>query len=787
MINEIKIICDNLSTDELKECEKFFNIKFSGSFTKKNKLFLCKEFNSFLNSQSPFHLVFYIVSNRYTNLAFKDKIFNVVSKIIQKIGIDWKLFINNQTSDKQTILIKAIINNNYNSSNILNKIIDFNPDTTIIDNEKKNALMYGITEYSPGGNVTINLINRMINLFVSQNGNINHVDKNNLSLLFYAIDLWDSYKSPHVSYLIKKILMLNPDVDIEFNSTETPLSVASESMLPLDILLKMVELSNDINKNNIFSSILDYKDPEDGYVYLLLKILDKGADVNRVNEKTGLTSLIKVLDKNFDTIKNLELIANIVLDKTTDLLVINKGISPLIVALNNNTIPYSVLEKLMLRNPDVNQTVSRTSMNALFYATKPYIPTNIFARILNNIENIDAIDITNSSALMYCLIWEPLNTIKTRLILERNPDVNIINDNGYNTLMYALENEAEDIVIEKILDLGADVSYINSKGISASILANKYKYRIPEVIYYRITQPKKLKTQVYRIKELIKQKKYVYEWEKICKQNILIDPKSRLDYLRYLAKLENINNVNNKSKKELCSELSKIAKEKKTTTPKNCVNDMTLLGDSIESIPEELVFIYNETDPDTKRENTFCFNIIELVEHIKQGNYTNPYTRQPLEKQIIEKKYGELQLKLIKDRLYLTSILDNIINNKVMDSISIIRLKATNIATLFSYISPDSLLELTSEQIGLIFNLLNNYTQPIVIKNKTYEYNIFNFTGPITINNFLDQINKNIYAKSPNVLGLTYPYKIHNRIANLKINRIDYVIRSVLSGLEELY
>lgn len=221
-----------------------------------------------------------------------------------------------------------------------------------------------------------------------------------------------------------------------------------------------------------------------------------------------------------------------------------------------------------------------------------------------------------------------------------------------------------------------------------SILSNKY---IPEFHDYIInafkinknyneTNMKKVKIimNFIKIEERIALKEEIellecYFFQDTCSINVNTKEEF-LFYKKYINLL---------TKREICVLFAKKW-EQETKQSIKCNNTTSILGDSIESIPFPLLI-------NIKEENqSFCFNIMELKELIDKSlneNKTpiNPFTRNPIDVKYVKDKYFLLTQILLKDKLLLTNVIEEIINNPIMSKASIYRLKVVNIFSKLYY------------------------------------------------------------------------------------------------------
>lgn len=186
------------------------------------------------------------------------------------------------------------------------------------------------------------------------------------------------------------------------------------------------------------------------------------------------------------------------------------------------------------------------------------------------------------------------------------------------------------------------------------------------------------------VRDLVSDKGYYYKWQKLCST---LDNKN-LEELKSLATIMGVKEF--KNKRDLCKSLSQIY-DVKMNKQLSCVNDTSILGDPVNLIPKPLLVTIKEVAKNSKGSDivqSYCFNIMELVELIKGGDTRNPFTRNTLPVEYIMGKYDRLKSILVKDKLAIVNILDEIRNNDIMTKDSIHNLVLINIFSKLKYPPP---------------------------------------------------------------------------------------------------
>lgn len=235
---------------------------------------------------------------------------------------------------------------------------------------------------------------------------------------------------------------------------------------------------------------------------------------------------------------------------------------------------------------------------------------------------------------------------------------------------------------------------------------------------------------VNNIRQLInsKDRNYYYKWQELCST---LNNKN-LNELKILAELHGIPYIN-QTKRKLCQQLA-ILYNKKNVDVTTCINDTTLLGDSVTDIETPLLYTVKE------EKGSFCFNIVELMQHITTTGSYNPYTKNKLPTQDILKTYKNLQTIVMKDKLLLTDVLDDIKYNKIYQPEDILKIHITNLVSSLNYPpSVERLMKMSNTQVNKMFDYLNENELMQIKGERTLNNLIMECTRLLSI----DDTNKN--------------------------------------------
>lgn len=242
------------------------------------------------------------------------------------------------------------------------------------------------------------------------------------------------------------------------NKKETPLSVAvdNSSLAAVKYLLE-----NGVNPNQV----------SDDKLYLLMKAI-KYADQpeNEVGKE-----IVKILLKNEDINVNCKI------DIPIDYFDNGYAFSPLSVCKD-----LEILELLIDKGADVNMK-SNIGSTAIMNT----VDTNKVDFLLKNGANINEVDNNNNNALTNLLrlledgiAEEDLDTaISTlKLLIEKGIDIKVIDNNGYDAFLYAVELNLNDVT-KLLIEKGTDIKRKNKEGQNALIICSKVgNYEIAKLL-----------------------------------------------------------------------------------------------------------------------------------------------------------------------------------------------------------------------------------------------------------------------------------------------------------------
>lgn len=412
------------------------------------------------------------------------------------------------------------------------------------------------------------------------------------------------------------------------------------------------------------------------------------------------------------------------------------------------------------------------------------VPVGVFEKILRRTTNINNVSQEHShvlTELLYYLVKGKYKTHlvqslqKLRLLLER-PDIDV--NGGYDKPQSRLVNtysghsnpllslfgdkpdesmkDTVNVVIPLLLNRGAkiEVSYM---GESLADLARKYKDMLDKDLYKKLViLPVLKRTQRAVIKTVRDAKSADYRWQELCR------PGSDLSELRLLAKVHRLPNSDTLSKRELCKELASAFENTALYTPiendfVGCVNDTTILGDDIATIPA----MNRYTIVDQKGVK-YCFDINELMSIIESTPDTsvpkNPYTKTPLPVKDILSSFSQIP----KGKKRMQQLLSDYIPPEIAipaggagAGAGIVNQKAIRLANKLmpNYVSPEQFTGLSEQNVLLILTKLVEYDQ--ATGGSTFKDAMrLRITNPnvLTIETFIDALQHALDASSPESL-----------------------------------
>jgi hypothetical protein len=263
----------------------------------------------------------------------------------------------------------------------------------------------------------------------------------------------------------------------------------------------------------------------------------------------------------------------------------------------------------------------------------------IIQKILERNPNIDVKDNDGWTPLMLALRFSTPEIIQ--MILERNPNIDIQNNDDWTHLMFALRYSTPEI-IQKILERNTNIDTQHNNGWTPLMLA--LQYSTPKIIKLILERDPNINIKNNEGETALDiSKKVVFKTDGE-KEEIINLIKSKIKFLTLndiqtcnVTNLQQIQKVFSKltdkitlgmSHDETCNVVKTYLEELKRgqlETLPQCKTNTTLLGSDIKDIHPLFFYVIKEND------NLFCGDIRELVKLDK-----NPWTNKPLNNTIIK-------------------------------------------------------------------------------------------------------------------------------------------------------
>jgi ankyrin repeat protein len=293
---------------------------------------------------------------------------------------------------------------------------------------------------------------------------LNLKDKSGNTALLKAVELGNE---PVVEALIAR----GANISLTNNTRTTPLILAvrqknetlvkkllaaDETALKPFLTLEMA----DSRGNKALSYAIIQQSP--ALVKLLL-----GARVDAVLPDTiGVTPLMLAAEGGDESIALMLLAAGAKINDTN-----KAGNTPVSIAIRHG---HSKLAKLFIqKNPDRSSPVNVTSAMKVALEAET-IDAEFFAYLLEQTSKIDALP----PSLLFAALDRKNHAVAT-LLIARNPDVSVLNENNETLFYHAIDSGFEDIAL-KIMSLGADTSQTGVAGISP--IARAVRHNMAKVV-----------------------------------------------------------------------------------------------------------------------------------------------------------------------------------------------------------------------------------------------------------------------------------------------------------------
>ncbi|KAF3394005.1 putative ankyrin repeat protein [Penicillium rolfsii] len=356
---------------------------------------------------------------------------------------------------------------------IMQLLLTQGADINAVDKDGDTALFYAIMS----GNETV------VQLLLAQGADINAVNKNGITALSYAI-------VREQEAIVQLLLAQGADINAVNKNGIMALFYACirENEAVVRLLLKQGADINAVNKNGITALISAIVGGNEAVVHLLLK---QGADINAVN-KDGITALIPAIvsgneavvhlllkqgadinavNKDGDTalfyatMRGNEAVVHLLLKQGADINAVNKnGITALIPAIVSGN--EAVVQLLLAQGADI-KAVDKDGNTALSHAIVSGNETVVHL-LLKQGADINAVDKDGDTALISAIVSG--NEAVVHLLLKQGADINAVNKNGDTALFYAIMR-GNEAVVHLLLKQGADINAVNKNGYTALFYA----------------------------------------------------------------------------------------------------------------------------------------------------------------------------------------------------------------------------------------------------------------------------------------------------------------------------
>ena len=322
-------------------------------------------------------------------------------------------------------------------------------------------------------------------------------------------------------------------------------------------------------------------------------------------------------------------------------------------------------------------------------------------KFLNNLSSVGKIskyinkvsEYDKNSALEKVILSKFKNKIELlNFLIKNGADIHFNDDELLHSVIYAIEKENPQNfeIFEFLLKQGLKISsYDLESMVDLAVFGNHFNMKyIPyfvelilqnqvELNYFKNPIDKYLMKDL-KIRKMLLQgltkktvnkvilllKTDIFKWDEICSS---LQKDYKITELREYAKLMDIDSTQNK--RQICVSL---AKKWDNISISDCSNTESILGDPIDKILKWRLFKFEDA------KKIYCFDLIELYEYIQKGGDTNPFTRNKLPIDIIEKQYEFLQKIVLSSQLSITNLIEDIKNNPIQTKEIILQQALTN-------------------------------------------------------------------------------------------------------------
>lgn len=296
----------------------------------------------------------------------------------------------------------------------------------------------------------------MIELLLSKGADTDAIDADGQTPVYGAIE-------NNKAASVKRLLEAGADVDTHDNNGYTPLIFALESRSTLEVVNEVLAAHPDItveDKDGL--TAVDHAIQND-YPSIITKVVET-AKINtlNVNGDTYLLQWLKGNEVLQECVKELLKIPDV------DISIQDRdGNTALHLAVARGYV--DIVDTLLEKGADITIQNGR-SLTPLFVAVNVQ-KTDLVKKLIEKGADVNTIDpISGNSLLIVAIINNDIRTLEALLEpkVQGKPvaDINAKNTNGTTALLSAVERGAQPLIIELLLEAGADVNVKNLKGMS---------------------------------------------------------------------------------------------------------------------------------------------------------------------------------------------------------------------------------------------------------------------------------------------------------------------------------
>jgi len=355
--------------------------------------------------------------------------------------------INLQNNEGETALMHAASNNDLT---MVNALIEAGANINLQNNKGETALMYAASN----NDLT------MVNALIAAGANINLQDEYRKTALMHASE------EGHID-IVNALIEAGANINLQNNEGETALMYAASNNdltmvnALIDIVNALIEAGANINLQDVYGyTALMYAASKGGHIKVVNALIEAGANINLQNNE-GKTALMYAASNNDLTMVN-ALIAAGANPNLTDNYESNAVHFAMRAEAENGDNTYT--DVIIALQQYVNELYINNSEEQSY----SYIRNNNIENAINLINNMD-IDTLNTrnysgeTALMFA-INNDANDIAIALI-NKGVDLNLQDENGYTALHIAVIRRNMDLV-NILLEAGADGTIQDNHGYS---------------------------------------------------------------------------------------------------------------------------------------------------------------------------------------------------------------------------------------------------------------------------------------------------------------------------------